>query len=145
MSFDPAKPVQCRDGRKARIVFTDSVCTYAGRRQPIIAEVETPEGFRALEFFEDGRWRNHEDDKDLINIPEEKWRPWTRHEFPLNAIFKFGETGIPTNWIDLADRGVVLGVDATGFVYTSFQKLLENWIHTVDLGKTWHKCGVKIQ
>lgn len=71
--FDPAKPVQTRDGRKARIVCTDSKHMYGEIRQPIIAEVEVNESCKAVtvNYTESGRLFNDQQEShyDLVNIP----------------------------------------------------------------------------
>ena len=67
--FDPTKPVQTRDGRKARILCTDRVCKY-----PIVALV-TRSGSNiedVLGFTNEGFWNVKECPDDLINIPEKK-------------------------------------------------------------------------
>lgn len=72
MTFDPTKPVQTRDGRKARIICTDFkgfgrgsiianvICTYAN------AEAES-----IYVYYDDGRTNRSSDSSlDLINVPE---------------------------------------------------------------------------
>jgi len=43
MSFDPTKPVQTRDGRKARILYTDIKSGY-----PIVALTTEPGGVEIM-------------------------------------------------------------------------------------------------
>jgi hypothetical protein len=69
--FDPTKPVQTRDGRKARIVCTDSRASD----MPIIALAEMGGWAPHLEYafgcYADGRVsKDRDDDLDLVNIPE---------------------------------------------------------------------------
>ncbi len=72
--FDPTKPVQTRDGRKARILATDKT-----GGQPIIALVQDPLSRCcqpheiAESFCSDGRYFPYgtdESSKDLVNIPQ---------------------------------------------------------------------------
>lgn len=67
--FDPTKPVQTRDGRKARIICTDMQSDH-----PIVALIKAelcPE--RMQIYFRDGLCFAHrESADDLINIPERK-------------------------------------------------------------------------
>lgn len=68
MTFDPTKPVQTRDGRKARIICTDRV----GIGSKIIALILEGHGEEAHAYKDDGSfWYADEchDYRDLINIP----------------------------------------------------------------------------
>jgi hypothetical protein len=67
MTFDPTKPVQTRDGRKARILAADIKNVY-----PILAVIEETSGREVADTFKsDGRILvNGESHSDLINIPE---------------------------------------------------------------------------
>lgn len=85
-TFDPNKPVQTRDGRKARILASDKKTDSF----PIVALVEIlPEGKEAtLHYTKDGKF-DYTDTllrDDLINIPEkhtiERWI--NIYEFPDN-------------------------------------------------------------
>ncbi len=72
MTFDPTKPVQTRDGRKARIICVDA----AGKRPiaALITCIDTGEEDPEV-FFSDGRYCGHDDGEsriDLINVPEEE-------------------------------------------------------------------------
>lgn len=70
-SFDPTKPVQTRDGRKARIIATDAKLTDG---RSIIALVERTNGGEMARYvYEDGSWFGSyvTDPSDLINVPEE--------------------------------------------------------------------------
>ena len=68
-TFDPTKPVQTRDGRKAVILPTldlDGAGSY-----PITAACEKADGWEVDSFTADGNtWDGEERDSDLINIPE---------------------------------------------------------------------------
>ncbi|MCC3246721.1 hypothetical protein LG047_15580 [Methylocystis sp. WRRC1] len=71
MTFDPTKPVQTRDGRKARIVATD----FRGENgETILAAVERhlqPGVEDAREYFADGSYTGcGKKVLDLVNIPE---------------------------------------------------------------------------
>jgi hypothetical protein len=73
--FDPSKPVQTRDGRKARIVCTDRKSAY---NISIIALIQESNGFEfACGYFSDGRHEigagGGEHKSDLVNIPEKRW------------------------------------------------------------------------
>ena len=67
MSFDPTKPVQTRNGHKARILTTDLNNSY-----PIIAAITEPPGIEfTYAYLSDGRAHRHGNSNcDLINIPE---------------------------------------------------------------------------
>jgi hypothetical protein len=69
--FDPTKPVQTRDGRKARIICTDGKNEF-----PIVALVTVAHGIEAgqetlISYKNDGRWSARPDAMpcDLINVP----------------------------------------------------------------------------
>jgi hypothetical protein len=67
--FDPTKPVQTRDGRKARIICTDR----ENVEYPIVALIASAGGEEiAATFTDDGRfyYAGREDDDDLVNVPE---------------------------------------------------------------------------
>jgi hypothetical protein len=65
--FDPTKPVQTRDGRKARIVCMDANTV----EYPIIALLAGPAGVEyPISFALNGKfYTNREHPNDLINIP----------------------------------------------------------------------------
>lgn len=74
MTFDPSKPVQTRDGRKARIVCTD---TDNGRGGTILALIDDSDGDgneHPFHYLDTGMWavnrQGHDEGLDLINIPE---------------------------------------------------------------------------
>lgn len=73
MTFDPTKPVQTRDGRKARVLATDIRAARA-----IVAAVELNDEEIVQCFNRDGRilnsWTEHSDD--LINAPEKRTEMW---------------------------------------------------------------------
>jgi hypothetical protein len=67
-NFDPAKPVQTRDGRPARIVSTNM-----GGRYPILAIIdEGKEGDHASRYTMKGRFMTApgESELDLVNVPD---------------------------------------------------------------------------
>ena len=70
MKFDPTKPVQTCDSRKARII-----CTDANNHQPIVALITEQDGHEYTRnytkdgFYYIGAGRS---DSDLINIPERR-------------------------------------------------------------------------
>lgn len=71
--FDPTKPVQTRNGRKARIIATDR----SSPDFPIVALVEDEcGGEQIVGFTSTGKWCKVDQDgpADLINIPEETSR-----------------------------------------------------------------------
>jgi hypothetical protein len=75
--------------------------------------------------------------------PKLKLRPWKPEEMPLNAVFRHGNNGYPTQWVDQSEHGLRLAVmGRTDSVYT-WQDLLDHWTHTIDYGKTWSPCGVE--
>ena len=70
--FDPTKPVQTRDGRKARIICTDR----KHRDGAIIALISYPEGTPhegeefPITYYDDGMYRPCPMPLDLVNIPK---------------------------------------------------------------------------
>jgi hypothetical protein len=69
MTFDPTKPVQTRDGRKARIICTDlNDCDG----EKIVALISYGDGHEEPStFYPDGKYyRSRECTDDLINVPE---------------------------------------------------------------------------
>ena len=73
MTFDPNKPVQTRDGRKARIICNDRM-GYS----PLIALVSDKEGEETVQGYRaDGTYYYNRgipnDKRDLVNIPEKRW------------------------------------------------------------------------
>ncbi len=66
--LDLTKPVQTRDGRKARIICTDRLHGV----EPIVALVTEQDGVEyAADYRTNGRFLNFsESDWDLINVPE---------------------------------------------------------------------------
>ncbi len=63
--FDPTKPVQTRDGRKARIIFTDLKAS-----QPLVVLVSRENGIEDIETYtiKGKRFLIGDDPRDLINI-----------------------------------------------------------------------------
>lgn len=81
--FDTTKPVQTRDGRKARIICTDAKGKY-----PLVALVDTEENEMALNYLQNGKFfSDREHNNDLVNIPETK-----TVEFWVN-VYNDGEVG----------------------------------------------------
>lgn len=69
MTFDPTKPVQTRDGRKARILGTIKNDDY-----PIVAAVSDGPYEECEEYSSEGfYYRKEEPSKfDLVNVPDER-------------------------------------------------------------------------
>lgn len=68
-AFDPTKPVETRDGRKARVLCTDAKQDGLG---PILALVSQDDGFESpMFFFADGKFdaSRAECGVDLVNAP----------------------------------------------------------------------------
>lgn len=67
--FDPTKPVQTRDGKRAQILdFKPAINRGA---QPIIAVVDFETHLGIEYFWSDGAWtRARQSELDLINVPE---------------------------------------------------------------------------
>lgn len=90
MTFDPTKPVQTRDGRKARIICVDR----ENSKYPIIALVrydESVDRAEAVESYQkDGSYFTEgSNTMDLINIPERRVR-WT------NVYTLYADSNYPT-------------------------------------------------
>lgn len=102
MKFDPTKPVQTRDGRKARIVCKDVKCPLGFH---ILALVERDSGMEEAVWFQsNGRAHRNgtEACNDLINIPEEH-EGWVSVYRGINGCFTFGafrkQKDDPAFWI----------------------------------------------
>ena len=82
-AFDPTKPVQTRDGRKARILCTD-------RKHPTYPFVGVLEGEtfeRVICFTKDGLYcEGQECDDDLINTPPSVVRKCYKHVYKCGAV-----------------------------------------------------------
>lgn len=67
--FDPTKPVQTQDGRKARIICTDRTTPSTF---PVIALVTEDNGIESIEAYQlNGRWVTlNPNNRDLVNVPE---------------------------------------------------------------------------
>jgi len=87
MTFDPTKPVQTRDGRKARII-----CTDANNHQPIVALITEQDGHEyTRDYTKDGFYFmcSEQSSSDLINIPERRIM-WT------NVYTLYADSNYPT-------------------------------------------------
>ena len=77
MTFNPEKPIQTRDGRKARIICTDTHhLTEGGVEFPITALVMSPHNQERPGTYQiDWTFYSGIDESgfDLINIPEKRW------------------------------------------------------------------------
>jgi hypothetical protein len=69
--------------------------------------------------------------------PTPKLRPWKPEEVPVGAVVLHKETG---------SRMLIEGThNEVAFMRTgsySLQALLNDWLYSIDFGKTWHPCGV---
>jgi len=76
--FDPTKPIQTRDGRKARIICADAnYYDIHGNKEPIMALIEVKNGIKGIEkhcsFSSNGQYfHDKQSEHDLVNIPEKK-------------------------------------------------------------------------
>lgn len=70
MTFDPTKPVQTRNGRKARIICTDLQYDVSSTR--ILALITDSEGSEIVKLFKMQGQNNYgaANENDLINVPE---------------------------------------------------------------------------
>lgn len=91
MTFDPSKPVQTRDGRKARIVCTDQKHEGGGSILALIAR-EHGDTEDSFSYLPDGRWwaNNSDTSLDLINIPETHEVVIYQHEFIGGGLYWSG-------------------------------------------------------
>jgi hypothetical protein len=136
--FDPTKPVQTRDGRKARIL-----CTDLKTDQPIVAAVTNRCGEEfAHRFSISGHFYPSQTvaDIDLINIPEEpKWRAWNKFsELPDNAWFRLKNQGHTSVWR-------LSGFDPeTNTLRMSFGRWVNqaDYEYSLDRCQTWLPCGI---
>lgn len=73
--LDPTKPVQTRDGRKAKILCTDFKGHDATGTRPILAVIEEMYGVeKVISYPLTGRKDKHDqaNSEDLVNIPREE-------------------------------------------------------------------------
>lgn len=76
MTFDPTKPVQTRDGRKARIICTDAEFIVMDKSFHVVALVTDHDGNEKPRTFRGNGFIQREDievSDDLINIPMTRW------------------------------------------------------------------------
>jgi len=100
--LDPTKPVQTRNGRKARIICVDREGKNASSKYPIIALVKASDGSEELRsytvdgfhFFTDEK---EESENDLVNVPEER-TVWVN-------VYKDSGTGCCFDTRELANEG----------------------------------------
>ena len=103
----------------------------------------------------DGEWNasifNREDRMFMFriaSIPVPHIRSWELGEVPIGALIKHDQW--VNNGVTYAICGVekdqVVWVTSTGPGKQTFHQLLGDprWRHSVDGGKTWHPCGVKV-
>ena len=147
--LDLTKPVQTRDGRKARIVCANARSVY-----PIIALVSREDDSEELiSFYADGHILSTLENVqgDLINVPaEQKWRPWRVEEYPVGALFRTKGGDLLRTRIALAVtiRGTLqFAGDNGGMVGDDAQKLFDFREHSLDIFKPdserkWLPCGV---
>ncbi len=132
MTFDPTKPVQTRDGCKARIICTDR----AGTDFSIVALILGSSGRDFIETFTcQGCYSSSGlSGNDLINIPEQPtFRPWKLTEVPYGGIarLKNGTRMLITPNNDWT-------TDAT----------LINWVWCwphEQFTNVWRPCGVEVK
>ena len=108
--FDPTKPVQTRDGRKARIVCTDNI----HHKFPIVGLITERCGEEVPNLFmSSGRYHNEDEESrnDLINIPE-------KHVRYLN-IYEDGLYSTPFEFKEDADR--CSGSNRTGRIRIEYE------------------------
>ena len=81
MTFNPEKPVQTRNGRKARII-----CDDRKSDRPIVALIEQGDCEAVWNYDETGKIGGGpgEDANDLINIPEKRWVNVNKYRSNLN-------------------------------------------------------------
>lgn len=138
--FDPTKPVQTRDGRKARIICTDRKSPSF----PIIALIEAGSGREQFDSFSsEGKLGTGQCDMDLINISEEpKWRAWKPEEVPVGAQIRFkkdAEKHKCRSLILSSEDGLIHYYDGD---YTA-ESALAQAEYSSDGGRTWNPCGIK--
>lgn len=99
MKFDPTKPFQTRDGRKARLLCTDAKGRIGSEAQPIVALITRPDGTEfAGQYTIDGHFYTDSQlsSSDLVNIPVE-------HEGWVN-VYSGGAFGVIHETKEQADK-----------------------------------------
>jgi hypothetical protein len=141
-TFDPTKPAQTRSGHPARILCTDRKEPYS-----IVALVGAEE--EAYHFTVAGMfYRSGLSEMDLINIPAAPvWRPWKPEEVPVGALIKpIKEIEYRAVTVLQAVRGAwchFMCPKSAAWLTISDREMLESYLHSVDGGKTWLRCGVQ--
>lgn len=135
MSFDATKNVQTLDGRRARIICTDLDGDF-----PIAAQVTHHNGNRQLYCFSaSGKVATpHASYLDLINIPEEKWRPYTKAELKLGT--EVVEKSNPDHATTVGSKSSLHVWLSGATVGISYKELFDGFTHTDGT-----PAGVKIQ
>lgn len=113
MVFDSSKPVQTRDGRKARIICTDAVGDYPIRYLTLSRNglFETS-GSATSKGWQDCDRRSEELDGDLINIPE-------THEA---VIFQHKSSGGRSFYVVTNDSGNAIASKLVTFTEGEFEE-----------------------
>ena len=143
--LDVTKPVQTRDGRKARIICTDLKYDV----YPICAIITMPNGNElAASFTSDGRLNaNTITTHDLVNFPEKpSYRAWTLDDdIPVPLVLRIAGwpkgNYIVANRVGLSLFGHYISLIGNKLLITDLLRL--DCEYTTDGGKTWTPCGVK--
>ena len=69
--------------------------------------------------------------------PTSKLRPWKPEEVPVGAVVRHKKTGL--RMLIEGNNNDVVVMRAGDY---SMELLLENWMYSVDFGRTWLPCGV---
>jgi len=147
--LDINKPVQTRDGRPARIIATDVKSSY-----PIVALVKVcinnnEECENNVSYTKDGKCfasKIEDDPRDLINVPETAYRPWTQAEAANLGVcgctvrVNIGDsywTYFRASIIEVGDKYLCFA----GCQY-SYKEVLDK--NEIFLNGQWQRCGIKI-
>ncbi len=99
--FDPTKPVQARDGRKARIICTDA----SNPKYPIVAMVTTDGNENPASYTKEGLIiSNCLNNGDLINIPIKHKREVWVNVYPTTDVSGFFNTRQAADRYSFNDR-----------------------------------------
>jgi hypothetical protein len=115
--FDPTKPVQTRDGRKARIVDTNYK-DILGHGQ-IVAIISEPSGYETLVVYcDDGQmYEDRNAVRNLVNVPEKRGF-WVNFYSDWNRL----ATLHPSREEADAHAGVNVGADRVACKYVEFEE-----------------------
>lgn len=140
--LDWTKPIQTRDGYKARLIWTGDLGTgFTVEHKRIVAVSSLTCGEFVVVFGEDGKSLSNEN-KDIINVPEKQY--WSKPEHIPNGGHvwlkdKYSNICYPITQIKEADAGVAFSIEVGAFFKVDFDAYL--W--SENCAGPWKECLVE--